>query len=206
MPIPQIELTILLLIVLALQASADDPDLARRIRAGDQEAFREFFEAHYDVLSRYLSAQGFAAIDCRDVVQRAFVAVWTERRRIQPDKPLRAYLFRIARNAALNDLRKAARHSPLNDAIDVADSSEAAVSQDDGPLNSQIAAAVSNLSARRREVIELCFLGGLTYAEAADVLNIARKTVENQVGLALKDLRSALGLTGSGETVPREGS
>ncbi len=61
-----------------------------------------------------------------------------------------------------------------------------------------VQAAVETLPERRRAVFELCILQGLTYAEAADALDISRKTVENHMGYALKAVREHLsGLRGA---------
>jgi RNA polymerase sigma-70 factor (ECF subfamily) len=53
-----------------------------------------------------------------------------------------------------------------------------------------VAKAVSELPPRRKEVFELCFMEGLTYREVAEVLEISPKTVENQMGHALKSVRA----------------
>lgn len=45
---------------------------------------------------------------------------------------------------------------------------------------------------KRRQVFELCYLQEFSYKEAAEILNLAAKTIENHMALALKDLRSAL--------------
>ena len=52
--------------------------------------------------------------------------------------------------------------------------------------------AVEALPERRRAVFELCFLQELTYREAAEALGISIKTVENQMGHALKAIRKAM--------------
>ena len=52
--------------------------------------------------------------------------------------------------------------------------------------------AVEALPERRRAVFELCFLQELTYRETAETLGISIKTVENQMGHALKTIRKAM--------------
>ncbi len=52
--------------------------------------------------------------------------------------------------------------------------------------------AIADMPERRGEVFTLCFLEEFTYREAAETLDVSRKTVENHMGLALKDIRSAL--------------
>ena len=59
-------------------------------------------------------------------------------------------------------------------------------------MQQALKAAVEALPERRRAVFELCFLQELTYREAAEALSISVKTVENQMGHALKAIRTAM--------------
>jgi RNA polymerase sigma-70 factor (ECF subfamily) len=129
-----------------------------------------------------------------DLVQNAFLYIWEHRDDIDPDQSLRAYLFRIGYTRALNHHRDTAA---IDDEADVerAQAPERSTPESDAlqaELRKQIDAAIAALPERRRAVFELCFLQDCTYQEAADALDISRKTVETHMRLALRDLRSAL--------------
>ncbi len=189
----------LVLLLLALQPAAgpDERALAERIRDGDRASFRVFFDLHHGRLYGFLRRRGVAPAVCDDLVQTAFVAVWERRAQIDPSRSLRALLYRIAYTRALNHFRDTSRLEPLGDLDDLtgAPGYDAAAPDRDtaaGLVERQLHRAVAALPERRRAVFEMCFLQELTYREAAEVLGIEVKTVENQMGRALKSIRASL--------------
>jgi RNA polymerase sigma-70 factor (ECF subfamily) len=186
--------SLLLVLALARYEDEDARDLAARIKAGDRAAFRTFFDRHHGRLLGYLEARGVPPDAAEDIVQNAFVYLWTHRDAIDPEKSLRAYLFRIGYTRSLNHFREAAKRDPDTAPSDVASAADLTPEGDilNDELRAQIDDAVAALPERRRMVFELCFLQDHTYQEAADALDITRKTVENHMRLALQDLREAL--------------
>jgi RNA polymerase sigma-70 factor (ECF subfamily) len=189
-----------LLLVLALAAAEKPPeDLAARIREGDREAFRTFFDRHHGRLLGYLRSRGLSQSEAEDVVQNAFLYIWEHRREIDPDKSLRAYLFRIGYTRGLNRLRDASKFDPDAEVAEQSDRGDRS-SRPETPeadvltaeLRAQIDDAIAALPEKRRAVFELCFLRDYTYREAAQALDISPKTVETHIRLALRDLRETL--------------
>jgi len=120
--------------------------------------------------------------------------LWRRREQLADAESPRAYLLRTTRNRALNHLRHQrveqrgaafaagpAEAEPLGASRVVADE-----------LGMALAEAVAALPARCREVFELSRVQGLSYAEIAHTLAISTKTVENQMGKALRSLRGRL--------------
>jgi len=183
----------------ALHSDPDGQSLARRIRAGDRDAFRTFFDRHHERLIGYVTGRGIPPEVAEDIVQNAFLYIWDNRDKIEPDQSLRAYLFRIGYTRALNHRRDEAsvdRDVEPSNPRDVRFSSSGSNPSSDvisAEVREQIDEAIASLPERRRTVFELCFLQDLTYQEAAEALDITRKTVENHMGLALRDLRDRLG-------------
>ena len=172
-------------------AALDDAELARRIREGDEEAFRMFFERHHGLLFRYLRRRGVPEAVCEDLLQHAFLTIWERRATIDPSQSLRAFLFRIGHNRALNHFRDTAKFvedDPPESVAPATPEARAAHAQ----IAQALHRAVEALPPRRRAVFELCFMQQLTYREAAEALGISIKTVENQMGHALRAARSAL--------------
>ncbi len=185
-------LELLLLLAVAIPAE-DEEELASAIRSGDRTAFRRFFQANHEALLRYLIHRRVSPDIAEDLVQNAFVHIWESRESIKPGGSLRGLLFRIGYTRALNHFRDTARFADV--APEDAPVSAAAESQDPAErdeVRMLVQAAVESLPERRRTVFELCILQGLTYAEAADALDISRKTVENHMGYALKAVRERL--------------
>jgi RNA polymerase sigma-70 factor, ECF subfamily len=177
----------------------DDRELSKRIRQGDREAYRSFFEAHIDVLFGFLKRRNVPPDDARDIIQNAFITIWERRDDIDENKSLRSYLFRISYTRALNHFRDTAKFAgntgtELEPSLsDIGDAVPGPDRQADRVILRQaIDRILSGLPEKRRTVFELCFLQELTYREAAEVLGVSIKTVENHMALALKTVREGL--------------
>lgn len=169
----------------------DDRELARSIRSGDQDAFRAFFDRYHGLLYGYLRRRGADSATAEDLVQQAFIAIWERRTEIDPDRSLRAFLFKIGYNRALNHFRDTARFDGDDALADAPGTADPEAAAGYALMRDSLAAVVAQLPERRRAVFELCFLEGLTYREAAEALAVSVKTVENQMAAALKTLRAA---------------
>lgn len=184
---------ILLLLGAAIDQDTDDSEIYLRIKNGDQKAFKTFFENHHDELFRYLKQKGVAKEAAEDLIQKAFIYIWENRAGIDETKSLRAYLFRIAYTRMLNLFRDHSKFDKNQEVPDVAEANSAADEDiNRKELNQTIENAISAMPDKRQEVFRLCFLQEFTYKEAAETLQVSVKTIENHMGLALKDLRSSL--------------
>ena len=187
-------LVLYLLILLALHKGAekDDPKLLQAIKRGDHGAFKQFFEKHHAFLYHFLLKRGMSKQQAEDLVQQAFVMIWEKRSEIDPEKSLRSYLFRIAYTRMLNVIRD---HSKFEDSEEAPE--HESPEETDQPLTNRelgeaIEAAIQSMPEKRQAVFRLCFIQEFTYKDAAEVLDVSVKTVENHMGLALKDLRGKL--------------
>jgi len=188
----------LLLQLILLLASVDseeltDPELAIKIKNGNHEAFKKFFDRYNAFLLNYLMKRGTAKEAAKDLVQQAFVMIWEKRDEIDETKSLRAFLFKIGYTRMLNLFRD---HSKFDEEADPEENTSYEEPEDEdnkrAELNSAIEKAISAMAEKRQEVFRLCFIQEFTYKEAAQVLDVSVKTVENHMGLALKDMRESL--------------
>jgi RNA polymerase sigma-70 factor (ECF subfamily) len=182
---------LILLFAISADGGADDRALSERIAAGDHLAFRAFYERHHADLARYLRRRGLSVAETEDILQQAFVTIWEKRAAILPDLPLRGYLFRIGLSRAYNRFRDSAKFTALDlRSDDLQDGSPDEIHRRE--LLNALNAAIASLPDKRREVFELCYLQEFSYREAAEALDISPKTVENHMGMALKELRVKL--------------
>lgn len=165
------------------------------LRRSDQRAYTQVFETTYDALYRYAWYTLRDEEAAYDVLQDVFLKLWQIRDRIDPAKSLKALLYQMVRNTALNHVRHAKRHAA--DALDEmlfepASTSPSEEDFDTHALETQLRGWIDELPERRREAFMLSRYQGLSHAEIADVMNLAPKTVNNHIVLALQHLRSRL--------------
>lgn len=140
------------------------------------------------------------------MVHDVFLAIWRAPERwLEAGDALRPMLYVAARNRALDVLRwrrvreRYAERVALQAAAAPADPEEVLAQRE---IERAFDAAVAGLSARMREIYLLHRLEGLTYREIADRLGISVKTVEVQMGRALKKLREQLAVLVEDERRP----
>lgn len=130
-----------------------------------------------------------------DLAQNVFIRFWEKRHQINITTSVGAYLNRMGINEALAYLRKNKRYTieeltPQTHPGGKVDSSEQAFLHTE--LQEQIKVAIDKLPPRCRLVFQLSRYEELTYKEIGEKLEISVKTVENQMGKALRVLREEL--------------
>ena len=170
-------------------------DWLARLRAGDQRALQAIFDQQYEpvcrTIFRFVQDPGLS----EDLAQEVFVRFWDKREQIQVDSNLAAYLRRMASNEALAYLRKKSRFKA--DELPIHLPGKQAASADESlataELSDRIQLAIASLPPRCRAIFQLSRFEDQTYQQIATNLDISPKTVENQMGKALKILRQKLG-------------
>jgi RNA polymerase sigma-70 factor (ECF subfamily) len=172
----------------------DDRVFLQRVQSGDEGAYDAVFRNWYPILVRVAAALLHDTDAAEEVAQDVMLELWRRRHLLDASVPLRAYLLRSVRNRALNHLRhlKVRRQSES----DVEALYDAPLGSDQPIVAKELADAVDevvrHLPPRCREVFELSRVDGLRYAEIAETLGISLKTVEAQMGKALRILRDRL--------------
>lgn len=162
------------------------------IAAGDRSAFEALFRLHYGPLCAFAAHYVKDVDKAEDLVQDLFFRLWMDRERTKVTSSLKAYLFRSVRNRCLNALKVQGRVRSINDEVDVPADPEERSEEDFTERTARVHAAIEGLPEERRKVFKLSRYEGLKYQEIADRLGISVKTVENQMGKALKTLREEL--------------
>ncbi len=177
-----------------LMTNKDDQSLAQLLIRGDERAFECIFKKYYPALCassyHYLGDHE----DAEEMVQTVFVRIWEKRSTLPSDISIKHYLFRAVRNHCLNHLQHEkikSRHAEqvLKNSGDDDVYSDSVIEPDWG---AKIDEAISLLPPKRLEIFRLSREEGLKYKEIAEQMNISVKTVEAQMGLALKFLREKL--------------
>lgn len=153
------------------------------------------FKEHYEPLCAYVFGVVKDYDVCEDVVQNLFVKLWIKRKNIPADTSIKAYLYKAAQNAALNQIKhlkikdKYKQYNKEN--LDIA-KQNFADTMEESELSATIQRAIDKLPKECRKIFLMSRNDGLKYKKIAEELNISIKTVENQMGKALSRLRTDL--------------
>jgi RNA polymerase sigma-70 factor (ECF subfamily) len=170
----------------------EQQELIQKIKSGDEVAFEKLFRLFYQPLCSYAHSFISDMDVAEEIVQDILVKLWQKRETLNLEHAIRPYLYRSVQNRCLNHFRHESikkehqRYSiAVQDDAYEATSSRVTLKELQEKLNEGIAI----LPPACREVFRLSRNEGLSYKEIADVLQISAKTVENQIGKALKILR-----------------
>jgi RNA polymerase sigma-70 factor, ECF subfamily len=191
-----------LTLMLESPSQPSDDDLLRLTSAGDEGAFLEFYRRHQGVVFRFALQMSGKAEIAEEVTQDVFMVVMSAPRQFDPKRgSADAYLYGIARNLVLRCLEREKPYLTVLDDPDNEFSGRLAGEQD---LAGELAYAERIESLRKavlalppayREVVVLCDLHELDYAEAAGVLGCAIGTIRSRLhrarALLMEKMRAA---------------
>jgi RNA polymerase sigma factor (sigma-70 family) len=152
-----------------------DEQLAKRIAAGNQDAFTVVYDRHLAALTRYCRSILRVSEDAEDAAQNAMVAALRSLPGRPPQLKLRAWLFRVAHNEAISLIRRRRPHASLEYAADHSSLDVAETAAVRAELR-QLLSDLHALPERQRTALVLRELSGLGYDEIAGVLGCSETT------------------------------
>jgi RNA polymerase sigma-70 factor, ECF subfamily len=130
--------------------------------------------------------------DAEEVIQQVFLRLWEKRDTIEITGVVRSYLFAAIRNTAISNWRKESVREEKENIAGTFRFTDPVIQSPVWELERLYLKALEALPERCREVFILSRQEQLKYAEIAEVMNISVKTVENQMGKALKIMHKEL--------------
>ena len=160
--------------------------------SGTALAFDELYRSSRDDVYAYAAGLLRDRAAAEDVTATAFERAYRKRSHFDPRRGnARAWLFGIARNAALDELRRRGRQATLAvDPIDLA-GLPGAQATEESELRLAVSSALATLSGRERELIALKFFAGLSNGEIARVLGLSESNAGTKLHRAVNKLREA---------------
>jgi RNA polymerase sigma factor (sigma-70 family) len=146
-----------------------DEELMAAYVAGDAAAFDEIFRRYAPVLVRTLR-RGAGSDEAGDLLQQTFLQLHRSRADFTPGAALRPWLFTIAINVKRQHWRALSRRRETRLGDDIDQLVEAIEATDQQPVGEEISALLVELPPSQREVIELHFIEGLSFARVAEVV------------------------------------
>lgn len=185
-----------------LLSALEDWRLVLRVKAGDESAFDAILQRYKRPVLDFVYRMIGDATEAQDVAQDVFVRAYRGIRRpsFRPSRAAFAtWLFQVARNAALDCLRRRKRH-PASSLSDLNDTGIQIASGDltpdravaSGELGQAIARAVGELPEDQRTALVLSEYEDMSAGQIADVMRCSRKSVEGRLYRARRFLRSKL--------------
>ena len=164
-----------------------------RLLASDHTALEAVFDEAHDALVGYARRLLADPAQARDVVQVAFIRLWEHRASLDPERSVRAWLFRTVRNLALTRLRDDRNQTRALETWDEplhwrAPEPEALLEETE--LGRALQGWLAELPARQREAVVQSRFEGLSHEEIAAVMDIAPRTVNNHIVRGLQALRA----------------
>ena len=164
------------------------------------KSFELFYRAEYDNLryfvSSFITHSGLLA---EDIVQETFLAFWTNRSMLDPNRNIRAYLYTIAKNKTINALKLRSRVQGItpglmevNFKIKTLESEDMSSRIDALNMERIINKTYNILKGPVRESFMLSRQQGMTYQEIARQMGVSEKSVERYISVALKVFRRKL--------------
>jgi RNA polymerase sigma-70 factor, ECF subfamily len=176
-------------------ADINEAYLLQRLKEGDIHALEIIFNQHYSNLCKYLLLLFKNQMLVDHIAQDIFVYIWENRKTIEIKSSLESYLYAAGRYKALNKIRDAKRRQSIEEQMEnicqeTEEPSDIMLEQKE--LESIIEEAISSLPERCQQIFRLSREEEMSYKEIAGFLNISINTVEGQMAIALKKLRSTL--------------
>lgn len=190
-----------------------DVDLMLRVKCGDRAAFTELVEKWRHPVIGFVYRTLPDPDESEDLAQATFVQLWKTADRYQPNARFASFLFTIARNLCLNEIRRRSRH-PASSLDETApdDESQTLRQIEDArqlPANTEIVReelfrkveeALNDLPEKQRTALFLCREGELSYEEIAAVLGTSLQATKSLIHRAREVLKARLKpYLGSGE-------
>ncbi len=172
-----------------------DNILVRRLKDGDEIAFKEIYQRYkekvYFFALRYVKNEAEAS----EILQQVFVKLWDSRHKIRRDKQLINYLFTITKNTLFHDLEKQKTRQAYIEYLKIYASAQSFATDEQilfDECRNALKEAIRELPAKRRQIFLSRKDHGMTYKAIAEQFHISIKTVETHISLATKSLREKM--------------
>lgn len=172
-----------------------DAEIVRRIRHGDVKQFESLFRSSYVSLVRYAKKLIRDHDTAEEIVQDLFFRLWQNKEKLYIESSLNGYLFRAVHNSCMHHIE----HLKVIDSY-AHRMAERSPESPESPgdilhhkeLQAKVARILEKLPERCGRIFCMSRFEGLKYSEIAERLSVSVKTVEANMGKALKEFRKAL--------------
>lgn len=169
----------------------EEQKIIKRIAEGDENALCILYENTSKSVFHYIFRLVNNKEVAEDIMIETYTQVWLSARRFKGDSRLLTWIFSIARNLTMNEIKKRDyRHEKLTDSENHKAEQFRLTAKNE--IDHLIYLALKKLSVKHREILDLIFIHELTYEEVSKILDIPLNTVKTRIFYAKEKLREIL--------------
>lgn len=168
---------------------AEDIILFEGVKNNKKNCFDVLFKKYYCELVNFAFFYVRDSALAQEIVQEVFINFWQNRAKTNIHSTVKLYLIVAVKNTALNCINSIKTRKKYESQYLENLSDDVEADNDTQKIHIVLGRAIEALPEKCRDIFELSRFDGLTYQEIADHLNISKKTVENQMGIAFKKIR-----------------
>lgn len=174
-----------------MQLEYSDQEIVALLAEDDKAVFEDLFKHYYAALGRFSLKYVRSEELAEEVVQEVFLYIWEKRHTLRITTSLNAYLYKAVKNRSINQINSQLTRLRINQSFPAESTITPEIEKqiDQPMLQKIVASGVASLPERCGIIFSLSRNSGMTYQEIAKELNLSKKTVEAQMGIALKKLR-----------------
>lgn len=185
----------MILICRSLEKFQDKIEMVRALSQGNQDAFRFLFLSYFPKVKAFITHLLKDEPLAEDLSQDIFVKLWENRDSLGLIQSFDAYVYRMAKNSVINQIKR--------DSYGDKYSKEEYLRVEHVSMEEEIFAkeiqllvelTVNKMPEQRKKIYRMSRVEGLKNDEIADKLNLSKKTIENHLNLALKEIRKTISL------------
>jgi len=173
----------------------DEKKLIQRLSKGDEMAFEILFYRYRGKVGNFIKRSIPPQVDLEETVHEIFLRVWVNKEKLDADRPFGPFLFQVARNIVIDELRKNIQHTiylhegafPNDFSVNDTD-----IKIEERELQSWFKVILGRLPEKRRNIFMMNRFEDLSYRDIASKLNISENTVDTQIRRALRYFREEI--------------
>jgi len=172
-----------------LDKNNSDKDLIVAVKQNEHDAFKELYLKYFQMLIRFAWYRVHSVDIAKELVQELFIRVWSSRKSLDPEKSIKAYLYKALSNLIINHLKlKSSNDISLDNNDDYLEPSK----NENIDLQIDIRNAIDSLPEKMKSVYMLSRYDGFSYDEIAEICNVSKKAVEKRMSKAFVLLRKKI--------------
>lgn len=166
----------------------------RSLASGDNNAFKNLFLDYFPKIKYFISHLIKSDLIAEDLAQDIFIKIWENKESLTAINSFNSYVYRMAKNAVINHLKSQGFEKTYVAYITQKDENQASSEEDlfAKEIELLVRLTVEKMPPQRKKIYELSRIKGLKNEEIAKLLSLSKKTIENHLNLALKEIKKTI--------------